>query len=348
MEFSLKDHPHRRYNPLTREWVLVSPHRTQRPWLGQVEKRPAGNLLDYDPDCYMCPRNPRAGGRSNPGYTSTFVFENDFAALTPEAPEETLNEKELLVAQGERGICRVICFSPRHNLTLSQMQLREIQSVVELWVEQVADLGSLPYIRYVQIFENRGAMMGASNPHPHCQVWASSHLPNEVAKEQAAQKDYLAKHKLCLLCNCLALEQRLAKRVVCDNEHFSAIVPFWAIWPYETLVLAKRHVSTFGELTQDERGALADIMKRLTTRYDNLFEVSFPYSMGFHGAPSDNDNHPEWHLHAHFYPPLLRSATVRKFMVGYEMLGTPQRDITPESAAERLRQLSQVHYLNRK
>jgi UDPglucose--hexose-1-phosphate uridylyltransferase len=347
MEFSLRDHPHRRYNLLTREWVLVSPHRTQRPWLGQVEKRLTGHLLDYDPDCYMCPKNLRAGGQCNPSYTSTFVFENDFAALTPNASEQMINQKGLLVAQGERGICRVICFSPRHNLTLSQMQRREIQSVVEVWVEQLADLGSLPYIKYVQIFENQGAMMGASNPHPHCQVWASAHLPNEVAKEQAAQKDYLAEHKLCLLCNYLALEQQLAERVVCDNQHFSVIVPFWAIWPYETLVLAKRHVSGLRELTHDERGALADIMKRLTTRYDNLFEVSFPYSMGFHGAPSGSGNHPEWHLHAHFYPPLLRSARVRKFMVGYEMLGTPQRDITAESAAEYLRQLNEVHYLSR-
>jgi UDPglucose--hexose-1-phosphate uridylyltransferase len=287
----------------------------------------------------------RAGGKHNPVYTGTFVFDNDFAALTPFASEEISNERGLLVAQGERGVCRVICFSPRHNLTLSRMELPEIQAVIDVWAQQEVELGGSPFIQYVQIFENQGSMMGASNPHPHCQVWGSAHLPNEVAKEQAAQREYFAQHHDCLLCSSLAIEEQLTERVIFSNEHFSVIVPFWAIWPYETLVLTRRHVPRIGDLSQIERRGLADILKRLTTRYDNLFEISFPYSMGFHGAPSDNADYPEWHLHAHFYPPLLRSATVRKFMVGYEMLGTPQRDITPESAAARLRQQSEVHYM---
>jgi UDPglucose--hexose-1-phosphate uridylyltransferase len=339
-----RENPHRRLNPLTREWVLVSPHRTQRPWQGQVERpvQPAG--VAYDPDCYLCPGNSRAGGRHNPGYDSTFVFDNDYAALLPDTPEDRIDDRGLLVAQGERGICRVICFSPRHDLTLARMETADIEKVVRVWVEQYRDLGSRNFIRYVQIFENRGDMMGASNPHPHCQIWSNSDLPNEVAKEQRSLEEY-RKRSSCLLCDYLALERAAGERTVTENEHFYALVPYWALWPFETMVVSRRHLGAMTEFSDAEAAALADILKRLVTRYDNLFEISFPYSMGFHQSPTDGAEHPEWHFHAHWYPPLLRSATVRKFMVGYEMVGTPQRDITAEAAAQRLREMSEVHYL---
>lgn len=344
---NLQEHPHRRYNPLTREWVLVSPHRTQRPWQGQTEKVAHPSLREYEPDCYLCPGNARAGGKRNPRYTSTFVFDNDFAALLPDTPGHEWNERDLVVAQGEPGVCRVVCFSPRHDLTLPRMQLAEIEEVVEVWREQYLDLGSLPFIRYVQIFENRGAMMGASNPHPHCQIWASGNLPNEIAKEQASLIEYRGRHQSCLLCDYALLEQASEERLICENEHFLVLVPFWALWPFETMVVSKRHVGALDEFTTGENRALADVLKRLVIRYDNLFETAFPYSMGFHQSPTDGNAHPECHFHAHFFPPLLRSATVRKFMVGYEMVGTPQRDITPETAASRLREMRETHYLDR-
>lgn len=344
MSFNLREYPHRRFNPLTREWILVSPHRTQRPWQGQVERAAPEQQPQYDPGCYMCPGNARAGGQRNPVYASTYYFDNDFSALLPETPIGRLEESNLIVAESERGLCRVICFSPRHDLTLAVMETADIRQVVDLWAEQYRELGGKDFIGYVQIFENRGAMMGASNPHPHCQVWASSSLPNEVAKEQAALLDYHRAQQCCLVCDYLALEQRLGERIICENDHFAVVVPFWAIWPFETLLISKRHAAALDALTPDERNGLASILKRLTTRYDNLFEISFPYSMGFHQRPSDEATHPEWHLHAHFYPPLLRSATIKKFMVGYEMLGSPQRDITAESAAQRLRELGEKHY----
>lgn len=340
----LKQHPHRRYNPLTREWLLVSPHRTQRPWQGQVEKVAAEGIPQYDPACYMCPGNTRVGGEVNPDYAQTFVFTNDFSALKPDVPEGACDEGGLLVAASERGICRVICFSPRHDLTLARMEVGGIRAVVDLWAEQYVDLGAHDFINNVQVFENRGAMMGASNPHPHGQIWASSSLPNEVVKELDAQGEYFAARQTCLLCDYIELEIERGERLVCANEHFAAVVPFWAVWPFETLLLSRRHVASLDELSGEERDGLADVLKRVTTRYDNLFEVSFPYSMGFHQRPTDDAAHPEWHLHGHFYPPLLRSATVRKFMVGFELLGGPQRDITAESAAQRLRGLSEVHY----
>jgi len=339
----LQEHPHRRYNPLTREWILVSPHRTKRPWQGQVEKSAETVLDHYDPECYLCPGNTRAGGHRNPDYKSTFAFDNDFAALLPDTTGEEQDRNGLLVARGERGICRVICFSPRHDLTLARMETGDIRNVVDAWTEEFRGLGGRPAIGYVQIFENRGEMMGASNPHPHCQIWASGSLPNEAAKEQVSFRD----HGVCLLCDYLALERRAAERVVFENDHFAVLVPFWALWPFETLVLAKRHVTAMDEFTSSENEALADALKRLVTRYDNLFETSFPYSMGFHQRPTDGEPHPEWHFHAHFYPPLLRSATVRKFMVGYEMVGTPQRDITPETACRRLGEIPEIHYLAR-
>jgi UDPglucose--hexose-1-phosphate uridylyltransferase len=343
------DSPHRRLNLLTREWVLVSPHRARRPWLGQVEKKPAQSLPEYDPACYLCPGNERAGGVRNPPYTGTFVFDNDFAALLPEPPAELHREdSSLLVAESERGICRVVCFSPRHDLSLPELGLAAIENVIATWTEQSADLGARDFIHYVQVFENKGEVMGASNPHPHSQVWASAHIPNEPGKELAAQMDYFNEHRRCLLGDVIAEEQKRQERILAANDHFTALVPFWAVWPFEVLISAHRPgLARLTELSAAETSALAEILKTVTTRYDNLFEISFPYSMGFHEAPFDGQPHPEWMLHTHFYPPLLRSATVRKFMVGYEMLGMPQRDITPESAAERLRNLPEIHYKKR-
>jgi UDPglucose--hexose-1-phosphate uridylyltransferase len=335
---------HRRFNPLTNEWILVSPHRTQRPWLGQVETPAPDSRPTYDPSCYLCPGNERAGHKHNPQYDGVFVFDNDFAALVPTAPQtqdSQINAGNLLRAESERGICRVICFSPRHDLTLPNMPRADICQIVETWVAQTRELGGLDWVNYVLVFENKGTMMGASNPHPHCQVWASEHIPTEPAKELYAQKEYHDTRHHCLLCDYLALELKTGERVVMHNEHFVTVVPFWAVWPFETMLLARRHLGSFTEMSNDERDALADIIQRLTARYDRLFNVSFPYSMGFHQSPTDNTEHPETHLHAHFYPPLLRSATIRKFMVGYEMLGNPQRDITPEIAAARLREIGE-------
>jgi UDPglucose--hexose-1-phosphate uridylyltransferase len=337
--------PHRRRNPLNGDWVLVSPHRTQRPWLGQVEESPSDVRPHYDPECYLCPGNSRAGGLRNPDYKGTFVFDNDFAALVPEPPAGRLPPPApLMDYHPELGICRVICFSPRHNLTLPEMSQSEVKAVVEAWVEQAEDLGHREFIQYVQIFENKGSAMGASNPHPHSQVWASSIVPAEPAAELACQSTYLKTHGRCLLCDYIDAENAAGERITLANEHCTVVVPFWATWPFETLLLFRRHMASLTELTRVERAGLADILRRLTTRYDNLFGTPFPYSMGFHQAPCDGRDYPAWHLHAHFYPPLLRSATVRKFMVGYELLAMPQRDLTPEAAAERLRAQSERHF----
>lgn len=348
--FNPTDHPHRRYNPLTDEWVLVSPHRTKRPWQGQVERPPQEIRPPYDPHCYLCPGNSRAGGLQNPQYENTFVFTNDFSALLPDTPPASLAAQALLRAESEPGTCRVICFSPRHDLTLPEMALADIRRVVDVWAEQITELGR--QYRWVQIFENKGAVMGCSNPHPHGQIWTGSALPNEPAKEERQQRAYFEEHGSPLLVDYADLETARPERVVVENKDWLAVVPYWAIWPFEILLLPRRHVLRLPDLTDPERVALADILKRLLTKYDNLFEVSFPYSMGWHGAPTGlsassgqvGGDYPHWQLHAHFYPPLLRSATVKKFMVGYEMLSEAQRDLTPEQAAEQLRALSEVHY----
>lgn len=343
----LNQRAHRRFNPLTRQWLLVSPHRTQRPWQGHTESSQHNASPLYDPSCYLCPGNTRSGGVVNPDYTGTFAFDNDFPALRLEAAPTRFDKDHqgLLVAETETGVCRVLCFSPRHDLAVPLMSVPEIRGVVDAWIAETERICARPEINYVQVFENRGAIMGCSNPHPHCQIWATATVPNEPRLELYAQREHFSGDGSCLLCDYLNLELRNRERIVCENDCFVALVPFWAVWPFETLVLSKRHFASMPNCTGAERTALAGIMKHLTTRYDNLFQVSFPYSMGFHGAPSDGNAHPEWHFHAHYLPPLLRSATVRKFMVGFELLAQPQRDITPESAAERLRALPADHYL---
>jgi len=338
----LTEDPHRRFNPLTNEWVLVSPHRATRPWQGEVAPLPTAKEPAYDPTCYLCPGNSRAGGVHNPAYTNTFVFDNDFAALKLDTPRERLDVEcmGLLVAQGEPGICRVMCFSPRHDLTLATMGVDAIETVVRTWMEQFRELGEMASINHVQIFENRGAMMGASNPHPHCQIWSSASIPDVPSKELASQEKYFLASDRCLLCDYIELERRLRTRVVAENARFIALVPFWAVWPFEILLCSRNHIGSMNDFANEDAPQLSAILKQVTSTYDKVFGVPFPYSMGFHQSPTDNLERPECHFHAHFYPPLLRSATIRKFMVGFEMLGTPQRDITAESAAERLRELT--------
>lgn len=342
LDFS--EQPHKRQNLLTGEYILVSPHRSKRPWQGQLEEVATDNRPEYDPKCYLCPGNTRADGTQNPDYKDSFVFVNDFSALLIDTPQEDYNEDGLLIAETERGLCKVISFSARHDLTLPQMSSAEISSVVDLWSKEFAELSQQEWIKYIQIFENKGAIMGCSNPHPHGQIWAQSSIPVEIEKETFRQQEHYQKNGTTLLQDYLALELKKDERIIVDNEHFVALVPFWAAWPYETMIISKRAVQNITEFTQQEKEDLANTLRELTIRYDNIFKTSFPYSAGMHQAPVNSGDHPEWHWHMHFYPPLLRSATVKKFMVGYEMLATPQRDITPEQAANTLKEQSTIHY----
>jgi UDPglucose--hexose-1-phosphate uridylyltransferase len=345
MQFKAEDHPHRRYNPLNGQWVLVSPHRAKRPWQGQREMTSGDTRPAYDPTCYLCPGNERAGGAQNPSYDSTYVFTNDFAALLADAPRPEGKKHPLFKSSGVRGTCRVLCFSPRHDLSLAEMEVEEIARVVDLWSGQVAELGQ--DYAWVQVFENKGEVMGCSNPHPHGQVWGQDVLPDEAAREDENQRAYRAERNRLLLLDYAEEELKCGERLVVEEEHWLALVPYWALWPFETLVLPKRHVQRLDALSEQERSNLARLLKRLLVCYDNLFECVFPYSMGWHGAPFGVEAGEHWQLHAHFYPPLLRSANVKKFMVGYEMLAEAQRDLTPEQAAERLRATSETHYRDR-
>jgi len=342
--FDFSEHPHRRFNPLTGDWVKVSPHRTKRPWQGQVEKPDLSTKPQYDPGCYLCPGNERSGGHKNPSYTTTFAFDNDFAALLPDTPGNDVSLGELFQAKAERGICRVICFSPRHDLTIARMTQEEIVPVIKTWKEQYLELGSLDYVGHVQIFENRGEVMGCSNPHPHCQIWAEELIPDLPATEARQQERYFETHDTRLLLDYARDEVRRGDRVVFSNNHFVCLVPFWAVWPFETMLLPLVPLQSLAEFDDDITASLADAMRRLCIRYDNLFQTSFPYSMGFHQLPTDARDYPGLQFHAHYYPPLLRSASVKKFMVGYEMMAMPQRDLTAEQAAARLRDLSEIHY----
>ncbi len=335
---------HRRLNILTGEWILVSPHRTQRPWQGNVEQTLLKQVTEYDRDCYLCPNNKRANGDINPTYDSTFIFDNDFSAITNDDKEFLLNESDLLQSKSEKGICRVICFSPKHNLTLAELELNEIINVIKTWQEEYKILGSKPFINYVQIFENKGDIMGCSNPHPHGQIWAQESIPNEILKEQKNQFKYYSENQKTLLSEYLQIEKNEAERIVYENDSFVLLVPFWAVWPFETMIIPKRAIDNILRLTKVEIKDFADIIKTATVKYDNIFETSFPYSAGIHQSPTNGIEHEEWHLHMHFYPPLLRSAAIKKFMVGYELLAEPQRDITPENAAKVLRDLSNIRF----
>jgi UDPglucose--hexose-1-phosphate uridylyltransferase len=342
--FHLADHPHRRYNPLTGEWILVSPHRAKRPWQGHTEKQSADIRPVYDPACYLCPGNDRAAGKKNPPYTEAFSFVNDFSALLEDSPGGGMEEDGLFRAKSERGICKVICFSPRHDLTIPEMELTDIRKVVDLWQKEYVALSQNPAIQYVQVFENKGSIMGCSNPHPHGQIWASESVPAEPHKESLMQAVYYQKHGRSLLADYLAAELLKKERLLIENDHFVALVPFWAVWPFESMIISRRHLKELTDLNPEEKNGLAGIYKELTVMYDNLFEVSFPYSAGIHQAPCNEKDHSGWHFHMHFYPPLLRSASVKKFMVGYEMLANPQRDITPETSAAMLRSLPRIHF----
>lgn len=343
--FEINEHQHIRFNPLKDEWVLVSPHRMKRPWQGQVEDTKHEQRPQHDPKNPLCPRVTRPNGEMNPDYNSTFVFNNDFPALVDEVPEPGPSSHPLFISAGAKGCCKVMCFHPHSNVTLPTMALQEISDVIKKWIDVSLELSSK--YNWIQIFENKGEIMGCSNPHPHCQIWASSFIPNDARTKDRTQKEYLKKHKTPMLVEYAKQEIIQKERLVLENDHWIVVVPYWAVWPYETMLLPKRHVKRLQELSEGEIESLSNIMKALLVKYDNLFQVSFPYCMGWQGAPTgeflEKDNE-HWQLHAIYYPPLLRSATVKKFMVGYEMLAQPQRDLTAEKAAETLRNLDEIHY----
>jgi UDPglucose--hexose-1-phosphate uridylyltransferase len=340
----LQQFTHRRLNILNGEWILVAPHRTKRPWQGHEEGKTHKNALRHDPACYLCPSNTRANGTTNPDYKSTYIFVNDFSSLIEDIPPFETGESDLLVARSERGICKVVCFSPRHDLTLAEMDIHELEGVVNAWRDEYRNLGTYPFINYVQIFENKGEIMGCSNPHPHGQIWAQESIPVEPAKEQEQQGRYYSINHSLMLMDYLKLELEKKERIIYENEGFVVLVPFWAVWPYETMILPKRRIQHMMQFTAAEIQQFAKAIGVIAVKYDNLFKISFPYSSGIHQAPTDGKAHDEWQFHMHFYPPLLRSATIKKFMVGYELMANPQRDITTETSASILRELPLIHY----
>ncbi|MBI3379189.1 UDP-glucose--hexose-1-phosphate uridylyltransferase [Candidatus Gottesmanbacteria bacterium] len=342
IDLSATAFPHRRYNPLLKEWVLVSAQRMKRPWKGNRERKITPNPLKFDPLCYLCPGNKRTINLYNPQYKNIFIFDNDFPALLPDTPNIYYKEYQLLNAQSEKGICRVICYSPRHDLTLATMETKGIEKIAQAWKQQYEELSAYSFIKYVQIFENHGEMMGTSNFHPHGQIWASSSIPTVVMREQESQYEYYDKHKQTLLSDYLALELKEKIRIIFENAHFVVLVPFWATWPFETLIISRKPYSSILQLNKSELSSLADALKQITVSYNRLFNISFPYSMGIHQSPTDGKNHEEWHFHMHFFPPLLRGPAIRKFMVGYEMFAESQRDITPEEAAKLLRKSTKI------
>lgn len=330
---------HRRFNALTNEWILVSPNRTQRPWQGQNEVESKTVKPEYDPQCYLCPNNIRANGEKNPDYKSTYIFVNDYSSLKLNVEKFSIDENNLIKAESEEGICKVICFSPKHNLTLTELSLEEIENVIITWQNEYDKIGSMKEINYVQIFENKGAIMGASNPHPHGQIWAQHSIPMEPLKEQINFQKYFDAHNSTILSDYLKLENEKNERIIFENERFTVLIPFWAVWPFESMIISKLPMNNILQFDEKSIKDYAEVIKILSTAYDKIFNVSFPYSAGIHQAPTDGKLHPEWHFHMHFFPPLLRSATIKKFMVGYEMLANPQRDITAETAAEILKKL---------
>ncbi|WP_027136999.1 UDP-glucose--hexose-1-phosphate uridylyltransferase [Gaetbulibacter saemankumensis] len=338
MNSDLQDYSHKRFNILTGEWILVSPHRAKRPWQGQNEAVSNEKRPTYDESCYLCAGNTRINGEINPEYKDVFVFTNDFAALQSDSNTFSVNDG-LLIAESEQGICKVVCFSPDHSKSLAEMNPTEISKVVKVWQDEYNLLGSNDKINYVQIFENKGAVMGCSNPHPHGQIWSQSTLPNEVEKKDKQQRAYFEKNSSSLLGDYLKQEQEAEERIIYENDDFLVLVPFWAVWPFETMIAPKKAFKNITELSETESFHFADAISAITKAYDRLFECSFPYSSGIHQAPTNGEDNNHWHFHMSFYPPLLRSATVKKFMVGYEMFGSPQRDITAEQAADRLRAL---------
>jgi len=337
MNTDLQDYSHKRLNVLTGEWVLVSPHRAKRPWQGHNEEISKEVKPSYDESCYLCAGNTRINGEVNPDYKGSFVFTNDFAALQKDSPSFSINEG-LLQAQSETGICKVICFSPDHSKSLAEMSVQAIEKVVNTWKEEYETLGNEKSINYVQIFENKGAVMGCSNPHPHGQIWGQSSLPNEVFKKDVNQLAYFQKNNKTILEDYVQQELALKERIIFENDVFVVLVPFWAIWPFEAMILPKKAQKNISCLTKEEAMKFSEAISVLTKAYDKLFNRSFPYSSGIHQAPTNGQDNKHWHWHMSFYPPLLRSATVKKFMVGYEMFGSPQRDITAEIAAKRLRE----------
>ncbi|QHI39216.1 Galactose-1-phosphate uridylyltransferase [Kordia antarctica] len=338
MSTNLQDYSHKRFNILTGEWVLVSPHRAKRPWQGQNEAISNEQRPAHDPSCYLCAGNTRINGEQNPVYEDVFVFTNDFAALQSDSPEFSVNDG-LFIAKSEQGICKVICFSPDHSKSLADMSVSSIQKVVETWQQEYTSLGKESMIQYVQIFENKGAVMGCSNPHPHGQIWSQSTLPNEVAKKDVQQKIYYNENKTSLLGDYLSQELKAKERIIYQNDDFVVLIPFWAVWPFEAMIVPKQQFENISQLSESESANFADAISKITKVYDKLFQCSFPYSSGIHQSPTNGKSNKHWHWHMSFYPPLLRSATVKKFMVGYEMFGSPQRDITAEQAAFRLREL---------